>query len=51
MFMMGNTRRVFIPEFKDEAVELVINTGRVVATVAREVGIKEATLGWWVNLF
>ena len=48
---MGNTRREFTPEFKDEAVKLVINTGRSVATVARELGVNEATLGRWVNLF
>jgi transposase len=30
---------------------LVINTGRAVATVARELGINEATLGRWVNAF
>ncbi|TFD00500.1 transposase [Cryobacterium sinapicolor] len=51
MFIMGNTRREFTPEFKDEAVKLVINTGRAVATVARELGVNEATLGRWVNLF
>ena len=48
---MGNTRREFTPEFKDEAVTLVINTGRAVATVARELGVNEATLGRWVKLF
>ena len=48
---MGRQRREFTPEFKDEAVKLVINTGRAVATVARELGIHEATLGRWVNLF
>ena len=42
---MGSTRRGFTPEFKDEAVKLVINTGRPVATVAREFGINEQTLG------
>ncbi len=30
--------------YKDEAVKLVINTGRAVATVARELGVKEQTL-------
>ena len=35
MFIMGRTRRGFTPEYKDEAVKLVINTGRTVATVAR----------------
>ena len=28
----------------------MINTGRAVATVARELGVKESTLGRWVNL-
>ena len=36
------------PEYKDEAEKLVINTGRPVATVARELGVKEQTLGRWV---
>jgi transposase len=49
MSMMGRRRRKFTPEYKDEAVRLVINTGRTVATVARELGINEATLGRWVN--
>ena len=47
---MGRQRREFSPEYKDEAVGLVINTGRTVAVVARELGINEATLGRWVNL-
>jgi len=50
MFIMGSQRREFTPEYKDEAVKLVVNTGRTVATVARELGIKEQTLGRWVNL-
>ena len=32
---MGRTRRGFTPEYKDEAVKLVINTGRKVSTVVR----------------
>src|ERR1035438_793191 len=48
MFIMGRKRRGFTPEYKDEAVKLVINTGRTVATVARELGLNEATLGRWV---
>ncbi len=47
---MGRQRREFSPEYKDEAVGLVINTGRTVAVVARELGINEATFGRWVNL-
>lgn len=48
---MGRQRREFTPEYKGEAVKLVINTGRPVAVVAREFGVKEQTLGQWVNLF
>jgi len=47
---MGRQRREFSTEYKDEAVKLVINTGRTVAVVARELGIQESTLGRWVNL-
>ena len=48
---MGRQRREFTPEYKDEAVKLVINTGRPVAVAARELGVKEQTLGRWVNVF
>ena len=48
---MGRTRRGFTPEYKDEAVKLVINTGRTVATGARELGIQESTLGRWCHDF
>ena len=51
MFILGRARRGFTPEYNDEAVKLVINTGRPVATVARELGINEATLGRWVHDF
>jgi transposase len=51
MSVMGRQRREFTPEYKDEAVRLVVNTGRAVATVARELGVNEATLGRWVNAF
>jgi transposase len=49
MSVMGRQRREFTPEYKDEAVRLVINTGRAVAVVARELGVQESTLGRWVN--
>jgi transposase len=51
MFIMGRTRRGFTPDYKDEAVKLVINTGRQVSTVARELGVQESTLGRWVHDF
>jgi len=48
---MGRQRRKFSAEYKDEAVGLVVNTGRPVDTVARELGINEATLGRWVGAY
>jgi transposase len=51
MFIMKSQRRAFTPEFKDEAVKLVVNTGRPVARVARELGLIEQTLGHWVNAY
>ena len=43
------TRRKFTAEFKAEAVELVISSGRPVAQVAPGLGVGEATLGNWVR--
>jgi transposase len=48
---MERQRREFTPEYKDDAVKLVVNTGRTVATVARELGVKEQTLGRWVYAY
>ena len=47
---MGATRRKFTPEYKAEAVRLVINSGRPVAEIARDLGINEGTLGNWVKV-
>jgi transposase len=44
-------RRKFSPEYKDEAVKLVLETSRPIAEVARELGINEGTLGNWVNTY
>ena len=48
---MPQQRRKFSPEFKDEAVKLVIETSRPIARVARELGINEGTLGNWVGIY
>lgn len=45
---MGSTRRKFTPEYKAEAVQFVVTSGRPVAEIARSLGIVEATLGNWV---
>jgi transposase len=46
---VGQARKKYTQEYKDEAVELVISSGRSVAEIARDLGINEATLGNWVN--
>ena len=48
---MARSRREFSSGYKDEAVKLVVPTGRAFATVARELGVNEATLGRWVTAF
>ena len=46
---MGSTRRKFTPEFKTEAVELLINSGKPIAEIARDHGISGGTLGNWMK--
>ena len=41
--------RRFSPQFKAEAVQMVLETGRSTAAVARNLGIHDGTLGNWVN--
>ena len=46
---MPERRRRFSPQFKAEAVQMVLETGRSIAEVARDLGIHDGTLGNWVN--
>ncbi len=46
--MDGEHRRKFTPEYRREAAHLVIDTGRPIAVVAREINVGEALLGRWV---
>jgi transposase-like protein len=48
---MPERRRKFTPEFKDEAVKMVLDGSRAIAGVAREIHINEGTLGNWVNKY
>ena len=47
---MPEARRKYSQDFKDGAVDLVVEAGRKIADVAREVDVLEGTLGNWVNL-
>lgn len=42
-------RKTYTPEYRREAAHLVIDTGRTVAAVAREIGVGEQLLGRWVH--
>src|SRR5215471_19590205 len=46
---MPEHRRQFSPQFKAEAVQMVIETGKPIAAVARDLGIHDGTLGNWVD--
>lgn len=46
---MVSKRKKYTQEYKAEAVELVVSSGRPVAEIARDLGLNEGTLGNWVN--
>lgn len=46
----GGRPSKFPPEFRRDAVALVLDESRQVADVARSVGVNEGTLGNWVRL-
>jgi len=45
---MSRARRKFSPQFKAEAVAMVLETGKPIAEVARDLGVNDGTLGNWV---
>ena len=46
---MGSTRRSFTDEYKASAVAFVLDEGRPIAEVARNIDVHEMTLGKWVK--
>ena len=48
---MTRAKKNFSPEFREEAVKMVIETSRPIARVAKELGINEGTLGNWVGIY
>jgi transposase len=49
MVLMGAARKKYTPEYRTEAVELVLSSGRPAAEIARELGLVEGTLTNWVT--
>lgn len=47
---MGAKRKSYTPKYRQEAAHLVIDTGRTIAAVAREIGVGEQLLGRWVAI-
>ena len=47
---MGAKRKSYTPKYRREAAHLVIDTGRTIAQVARDIGVGEALLGRWVAI-
>jgi transposase len=47
---MAEMRRRFEPEFREGAVRIVRETGKPIAAVARDLGIKDGTLANWVAM-
>ena len=43
------TRRRFTQEYQDQAVSLVLHSGRTIREVAKSIGVHEITLGKWVG--
>ena len=48
--MASKKRKTYTPAYRREAARLVIDTGRPIAHVAREIGVGEQLLGRWVAL-
>ena len=46
---MGHTRKKYTQQYKDEAVQLVMNSGRPMVENARDLSINERTLASWVT--
>jgi transposase len=48
--VMGAKRKSYTPKYRQEAAHLVIDTGRTIAEVAREISVGEQLLGRWVAI-
>ena len=51
MSKLGKAQRTFSVEYKDEAVKLVVASGRTVPQAAKELGLNQSTLRNWVDAY
>src|SRR4030088_1344937 len=47
--MEGRQRRAFTEEYKRQAAELVVSSGRSITSVAKELGLRDSVLRRWVE--
>ena len=50
MFIVNQQRKKYTPEYRREAANLVIESQRPIAHVAKEIGVSATILGRWVKL-
>jgi hypothetical protein len=49
--MEGRQRRSFTEDYKRQAAELVVSSGRAITSVAKELGLRDSVLRRWVDKF
>jgi transposase len=49
--MEGRQRRSFTEDYKRQAAELVVSSGRAITSVAKELGLRDSVLRRWVDNF
>ena len=49
--MEGRQRRSFTEEYKRQAAELVLSSGRSIGSVGKELGLRDSVLRRWVDKF
>ncbi|RMB64966.1 hypothetical protein D9542_11205 [Corynebacterium macginleyi] len=50
MFIMSQQRKKYTPEYRREAADLVIESERPIAHVAKDIGVAPGLLGRWVKM-